>query len=109
MNNIIAVIGMCGSGKSEAVKFFVENGYKKVYFGDVVLNELKNKNLEINESNERMTREELRKTFGMGVMALKSIDSIKKFFEHDNIVIESLYSWEEFKILKKELLTQIYT
>ena len=41
MNKIIAVIGMCGSGKSEAVKFFTENGYRKVYFGDVVINELK--------------------------------------------------------------------
>ncbi len=99
---IIAVVGMCGSGKSEAVKFFVNKGYKKVYFGDVVINELKSCNLDINETNERKIREKLRNKFGMGVMAIKSLQKIKKYFESDNVVIESMYSWDEFKIVKKE-------
>ena len=105
---------MCGSGKSEAVKFFTENGYRKVYFGDVVINELKMRGLEINELNERMIREELRKTFGMGVMAIKSIDAIRNYLKGGNVVIESLYSWEEFKFLKQEFgedfkLLTVYT
>ena len=102
MNKIIAVIGMCGSGKSEAVKYFEQNGYRKVYFGEVVIDELKSRGLEINEKNERVIREELRKDFGMGVMAIKSIDKIKYYLQTSNVVVESLYSWEEFKILKKE-------
>ena len=114
MNKIIAVIGMCGSGKSEAVKYFTENGYSKVYFGDVVINELKMRGLEINESNERMVREELRNKFGMGVMAMKSIDAIRNYLKDGNVVIESLYSWEEFKFLKQEFgedfkLLTVYT
>ena len=100
MNKITAVIGMCGSGKSEAVKFFEENGYTKVYFGEVVMNEVKAKGLEVNEKNERDMRENLRKEFGMGAMAVKSIDRINELFEKGNVVIESLYSWEEFKIIK---------
>lgn len=99
--SIIAVVGMCGSGKSEAVKFFTDKGFKKVYFGDVVITELKSRGLEINEKNERKIREELRAEFGMGVMALKSIDRIKEYFRTDNVVIESMYSWEEFKIIKE--------
>jgi len=102
MNKVVAVIGMCGSGKSEAVKYFESNGYNKVYFGEVVINELKSRGLEINEKNERFVREDLRKEFGMGVTAIKSIDKIKKFLVTSNVVVESLYSWEEFKILKKE-------
>jgi dephospho-CoA kinase len=98
---IIAVIGMCGSGKSEAVKYFVDKGFRKVYFGDVVIKELKSRGLEINEANERIVREDLRNKFGMGVMALKSIDTIKEYFKSDNVVIESMYSWEEFKIIKE--------
>lgn len=98
---IIAVVGMCGSGKSEAVKYFVNKGFRKVYFGDVVIRELKSKGLEINEANERKVRESLRKEFGMGVMAMKSIDIIKEYFKKDNVVIESMYSWEEFKIIKE--------
>lgn len=102
MNRIIAVIGMCGSGKSEAVKYFEQNGYKKVYFGEVVIEELKRRSLEINEANERSVREDLRKDYGMGVMAIKSIDKIKSFLKDSNVVVESLYSWEEFKILNRE-------
>lgn len=98
---IIAVVGMCGSGKSEAVKYFTDKGFKKVYFGDVVISELKYKGLEINEVNERKVREELRKEFGMGVMAIKSIEKINEYFRTDNVVIESMYSWEEFKIIKE--------
>ncbi len=114
MNKIIAVVGMCGSGKSEAVKFFVDSGYKRVYFGEVVMNEMKRLGLEVNEANERATRENLRKEFGMGAMAVKSLPIIEEFMKHNNVVIESLYSWEEFKILKDKFgdafkLLTIYT
>ncbi len=105
---------MCGSGKSEAVKFFVEHGFKKVYFGEVVMNEMKKLGLEINEANERKTRENLRNDYGMGAMAVKSLPLIEEFFKTDNVVIESLYSWEEFKILKDKFgenfkLLTVYT
>lgn len=114
MNKIIAVIGMCGSGKSEAVKFFTENGYKKVYFGEVVIDEVKNRGLEVNEANERKVREDLRKQFGMGAMAVKSLPKIEKLYSRGNVVIESLYSWQEFKIIKDKFgdafkLLTIYT
>jgi dephospho-CoA kinase len=114
MNKVIAVIGMCGSGKSEAVKFFTEHGYKRVYFGEVVMNEMKRLGLEVNEQNERATRENLRKEFGMGAMAVKSLPIIEEFTKHHNVVVESLYSWEEFKILKDKFgdafkLLTIYT
>jgi dephospho-CoA kinase len=114
MNKIIAVIGMCGSGKSEAVKFFENHGYKKVYFGKVVMDEMKRRGLEVNEANERITRENLRKEFGMGAMAVKSLKKIEEFYKTSNVVIESLYSWDEFKIVKKKFgesfkLLTVYT
>jgi dephospho-CoA kinase len=114
MNKIIAVIGMCGSGKSEVVKFYEHHGYKKVYFGGVVLDEMKRLGLEVNETNERMTRENLRKEFGMGAMALKSLDKIEEFYKTGNVVIESLYSWDEYKIVKDKFgdsfkLLTVYT
>ncbi len=114
MNKIIAVIGMCGSGKSEAVKFFEQHGYKKVYFGGVVMEEMKRLGLEVNETNERMTRENLRKEFGMGAMAVKSLDKIEAFYKESDVVIESLYSWDEFKIVKEKFgesfkLLTVYT
>ncbi len=114
MNKIIAVIGMCGSGKSEAVKFFEQHGFRKVYFGSVVMNEIKRLGLEVNEANERKTRESLRKEFGMGAMAVKSLPLIEEYYSTGNVVIESLYSWDEFKIVKEKYgenfkLLTIYT
>ncbi len=101
-NRIYAVVGMCGSGKSEAVKRFVEKGYSRVYFGEVVLDELKSRNLEINEQNERTVREDLRQKYGMSAMAVKSIDKIRELYKKGNVVIESLYSWSEYKVIKNE-------
>lgn len=114
MNKIIALIGMCGSGKSEAVKFFVEKGYKRVYFGEVVMNEMKRLGLDVNEHNERLTRENLRKEFGMAAMAVKSLPLIEEFIKENNVVIESLYSWQEFKVIKEKFgdsfsLLTVYT
>lgn len=114
MKKILAVIGMCGSGKSEAVKYFEQNEYKKVYFGEVVIEELKRRGLDINEANERIVREDLRNEYGMGVMAIKSIDKIKAYLKDSNVVVESLYSWEEYKILSDEfgdafMLLNIFT
>ena len=105
---------MCGCGKSEAVNYIVRKGYQKVYFGDVVLNEIKSRGLEINEMNERKVREELRDRYGMGAMALNSIDKIREYYLNGNVVIESLYSWQEYKIIKSEFgenfkLLAVYT
>jgi len=114
MKKIVAVICMCGSGKSEVVKYFVDKGYQKVYFGNVVLNEIKSKGLDVNEVTERKVREELRDRYGMGAMAIKSIDKVREYYIKGNVVIESLYSWREFKILKSEFgdrfkLLAVYT
>ena len=43
----------------------------------------------------------MRDELGMGVMAKLSLPKINKTFEDSDIVlIESLYSWEEYKIIK---------
>ena len=62
-NNIIAIVGMCGAGKSVASDILENKGYKKVYFGGVTMEKLKEEGLEINPENERMMRERLRKEF----------------------------------------------
>ena len=37
MNKIIAVVGMCGSGKSIVSEYLESVGLKKVYFGGVTM------------------------------------------------------------------------
>ena len=48
---LVAIVGMCGSGKSTAVDYLTERNVPKVYFGGVILNALKEANLEINPEN----------------------------------------------------------
>ncbi len=113
---ILAIIGLPGCGKTEAINYLMEKlDCPKVYFGNVVMDEVKKRGLEINEANERKIREELRAEFGMPAMAIKSLPKIKEQLENKDIVlVESLYSWEEYLTLKQEFgnelkLLTIYT
>lgn len=105
---IIAVVGLPGAGKTEVTNFFVKKGFQKIYFGDITFEEIKRRNLEVNETNERMIREEIRKKYGMAAYAILNLPKIKKNFEQGNIVLESLYSWDEYKIIKNEFGSAFY-
>lgn len=102
MKNIIAIVGMCGSGKSIASDYFENIGYKKIYLGGITMEKLKEENLEVNPENEKMMREKLRKEHGMGAYALLSIPKIEELIKTDNVVLDGLYSWDELKILKEK-------
>lgn len=102
MNKIIAIVGMCGSGKSIASEYFEKNGYKKIYLGGITMDKLKEENLEVNPENEKMMREKLRKDHGMGAYALLSIPKIEELLKTSNVVLDGLYSWDELKILKEK-------
>jgi dephospho-CoA kinase len=99
---IVAIVGMPGSGKTEVTKFFIKKGFDRVYFGDITFEEMKRRNLKINEANERKIREEIRKRHGMAAYAILSLSKIRKFYKEGNVVIESLYSWDEYKVVKDE-------
>ena len=99
----IAVVGLPGSGKSEAIEY-LEKKYKllKVYFGDVTFDEMKKRKLEINEKNERSVREDLRKKFGQDYYCKKVIEKILKLPKNANVLVESLYSWQEYSGFKNK-------
>ncbi len=103
MKNIVAVVGMCGAGKSVASDILETLGYKKIYFGGVTMDKLKEEGLEINSQNEKMMRERLRKEYGMGAYAMILLPKIKEYAKENNTVLDGLYSWDELKILKEEL------
>lgn len=104
MNKIVAIVGMCGSGKSVASEYLENNlGYKKVYFGGVTMKKLQEANLEVNPENEKMMREKLRKDLGMGAYAKVLLPEIKELLKENNVVLDGLYSWSEYKILIDEI------
>ena len=100
---VLAIVGMCGSGKSVACDILEKKGYKKIYFGGVTLNELKKSGLEDTPENEKKMRESLREKYGMGAFAYLLLDEIKKTSETNNVVLDGLYSWDELVCLNKEI------
>lgn len=100
---ILAIVGLTGAGKTEITEYVMKKtGWPKVYFGDATFEEMKKEGLEINEVNERKTREGIRAKMGMGGYAILNIPRVKEFFKNSSVVVESLYSWEEYLEMKKE-------
>jgi dephospho-CoA kinase len=98
---IVAIVGMAGAGKSEVASVFEGHGFKRVRFGDITDEELNNRGLESNERNERHVREELRKKHGMAAYARLSLPKIDSALKSSDVVVDGLYSWEEYTLLKE--------
>lgn len=103
MNKAVAVVGMCGSGKSVLCQYFCDIGWQSVYFGGVTMNELKKQGIPVTEQNERKMREGLREKLGKGAFAIILKEEILQKLQTSNVVLDGLYSWSEYKILKEVL------
>lgn len=103
MNQVIALVGMCGSGKSVCCEEFRNRGWEYVYFGGVTMKELEKRGLERNEVNERSVREELRATYGPAAFAILLKDEISEKLEKSNVCLDGLYSWSELLVLREAL------
>jgi dephospho-CoA kinase len=101
---IVAFVGLAGSGKSTAVDYLTEKGYPKVYFGGIVLEEVKKRGLELTQENEQPIREELRASEGKDFVVRRIITQIHDLIAagQHRIVADGLYSWTEYKALKHE-------
>ncbi|MFA6227335.1 MAG: AAA family ATPase [Candidatus Paceibacterota bacterium] len=100
---ILAVVGLPGAGKTEVVEYLMKKtSWPKVYFGQGTFDELKRQGLPINEGNEKKIREELREKYGMAAMAVVNMSKVKELFRQSSVIVESLYSWEEYLEMKKE-------
>jgi len=98
---VVAIVGMAGAGKSEVARVFAEHGFKKVRFGDITDEELKNRGLETSEENERFIRQQLREEHGMAAYARLNLPRIDSSLKSSNVVVDGLYSWEEYILLRE--------
>ncbi len=108
---IVAVVGMCGSGKSTAIEYLTERGIPKVYFGGVIYKAMEEAGIARTEDgeSEKRFREEIRQKEGKDFVVLRAIKEAKKLIEagQKHIVLDGLYSWTEYKILRKEWPTEM--
>ena len=101
---IVAFVGLTGSGKSVAVDHVVSKGCPKVYFGGIVLDEVKKRGLELTQENEQPIREQLRREEGKDFIVKRIVQEIYDLMTagQHRIVADGLYTWTEYKVLKHE-------
>lgn len=100
----LALVGMPGSGKSVCAKHLETLGFFQFRFGGIVVREVLARGWPLTPENERIVREELRAKDGMAAIAKQAIPVLRDALkEHSNIVIDGLYSWSEYKLLRREL------
>lgn len=102
MYAIVAFVGMPGAGKSTAADCLVEMGWTYVRFGQVTIDRLREAGQEINPENEKKMREGLRAQYGMGIFATLSLPKIEEGLKTNHVVVDGLYSWSEYRILKEK-------
>lgn len=103
--HIFAIVGLAGSGKTVAASF-IRDRFNTAYirFGQVVLDTIQNAGEDPTPERERSIRNELREKHGMAAFAQLNIPKIKSALQkNDMVVIDGLYSWSEYVLLKKEL------
>jgi dephospho-CoA kinase len=108
---VLAVVGLAGSGKSEATKIVADgHGYEVVYFGGVVVAEVERRGLEVNPANEKDVREDLRASEGMDAIARRSLPAIRAILDQGGrVAVDGLYSAGELSVLREELSVPVVT
>lgn len=103
---IVALVGMSGSGKSVAVDYLTDKGYPKVYFGGMIYKEMEKRGIERTPDgeSEKEFREMIRETEGKDWVVRQVIEETRDLISagQKRIVLDGVYSWTEYKTLKKE-------
>ncbi len=101
-NKVIAIVGLPGSGKTEVGKFFIDLGFQPIRLGQLTLDEVRKRGLEPGEASERPIREAIRKKHGMGAYATLNFPKIDSLLKNGDVIVDGLYSWEEYLEFKKK-------
>lgn len=100
-HRLVCITGLVGAGKSVVSDYFVSRGHYLFFrFGQLVLDEVKNRGLPPSEALERHIREEIRHKYGMAAMATLNLDQLDRLLRQDNVIADGLYSFEEYQVLK---------
>ena len=100
----LALVGMPGAGKTLCAQHLAGKGYWTLRFGGLVVDEVQRRGWQVNPANERVVREDLRARHGMAAMAALSLPRLQSALDAGrNIVIDGLYSFSEYQLLRADL------
>ncbi|MFC1998551.1 dephospho-CoA kinase, partial [Chloroflexota bacterium] len=64
--------------------------------------EVAKRGLKLNEANEKLARESIRVEHGSAVYAKLSMPKIDDMLKSSNVIVDGLYSWEEYLVLREK-------
>lgn len=100
---VIGIVGLQASGKTEIASIFLDLGASRVRMGDIAIQEVKNRGLDINEENVAEAASELRENEGMDAVAKRCIPLIKeKGKNSDAVVVDGIRGIAEVERFKEE-------
>ena len=100
----LALVGMPGAGKTVCAKHVETRGFYQFRFGQIVVDEVLRRGQSITPENERVVREEFRAQDGMAAIAKRALPHLQKALStRPAIIIDGLYSFSEYKLLRQEL------
>lgn len=101
---IVAFVGLAGSGKSSAVEYLTERGVPKIYFGGIIYKAMEEAGIDITWDSQKQFREQIRKKEGNDFVVKRVVKEAHDLINagQRKIVLDGLYSWSEYKILKHE-------
>lgn len=100
---IIAIVGLPGSGKTEAANFFKNKGLPVISFGRIVNDYIDKNRLSHTVEIHQKIRQDLRKKYGFAAFAILNEEKIKEALKENlMVVIDGMRSWEEYLYLKKK-------
>jgi dephospho-CoA kinase len=101
---IIALVGMPGSGKGTCTDYLSTHyNWPIIHFGNMVYDEVQRRGLH-NVKDEKFVRRDMREKEGKEVLAkhAKRMADTYAAEGHNVIVFDGLYSWSEYKYLRRE-------
>jgi dephospho-CoA kinase len=99
---VIGIVGMPGSGKSEAADIARSLGIPIVVMGDIIRKAVVDSDLQNNPGALRSMMIELRKKHGKDVVAERCLPLIKSYRSHDVVVVDGLRSLDEVEVFRRE-------
>lgn len=101
---IVAFVGLAGSGKSSAVEYLTGKHIPKIYFGGIIYKAMSEAGIEITWESQQKFREEIREREGKDFVVKRAIKEARDLIAagQHRIVLDGVYSWSEYKILKHE-------
>lgn len=107
---IIAFVGLAGSGKSSAVDYLTSKHFPKIYLGGIIYDAMNQAGIEITPESQQQFREDIRAKEGKDFVVKRAIQQTHDLIKagQHRVVLDGLYTWTEYKLLKREFPGELH-